>query len=89
MGKVKVWYDSEGDYLEVMFEKKEGYFRETESDQIMEKVDMEGNVIGFSILKDKFPQRSSYRSCSCRQKIVWMKKTKLTKKTLLSFKPLP
>jgi uncharacterized protein YuzE len=51
MEKVKVWYDSEGDYLEVMFEKKEGYFRETESDQIMEKVDMEGNVIGFSILK--------------------------------------
>ena len=51
MGKIKVWYDSEGDYLEVMFEKKEGYFKETESDQIMEKVDMEGNVIGFSILK--------------------------------------
>jgi uncharacterized protein YuzE len=51
MEKVKVWYDPEGDYLEVMFEKKEGYFRETESDQVMEKVDMEGNVIGFSILK--------------------------------------
>lgn len=51
MEKVKIWYDSEGDYLEVMFEKKEGYFRETESDQIMEKVDTEGNVIGFSILK--------------------------------------
>jgi uncharacterized protein YuzE len=51
MEKVRVWYDPEGDFLEVMFEKKEGYFRETESDQIMEKVDMEGNVIGFSILK--------------------------------------
>jgi len=51
MEKVKIWYDSEGDYLEVMFEKKEGYFKETESDQIMEKVDMDGNVIGFSILK--------------------------------------
>ncbi len=51
MKKVKIWYDPEGDYLEVMFEKKKGYFRETESDQIMEKVDMEGNVIGFSILK--------------------------------------
>jgi uncharacterized protein YuzE len=51
MEKVKVWYDPEGDYLEVMFEKKEGYFKETESDQIMEKVDMDGNVIGFSILK--------------------------------------
>ncbi len=51
MEKVKVWYDSEGDFLEVIFENKEGFFRETESDQIMEKVDMEGNVIGFSILK--------------------------------------
>ena len=51
MEKVKIWYNPEGDYLEVIFEKKEGYFRETESDQIMEKVDMEGKVIGFSILK--------------------------------------
>jgi uncharacterized protein YuzE len=54
MEKVRVWYDPEGDFLEIMFEKKEGYFRETESDQIMEKVDkvdMEGKVIGFSILK--------------------------------------
>jgi uncharacterized protein YuzE len=51
MEKIKVWYDSEGDYLEVMFEKKEGYFKETESDQVMEKVDMDGKVIGFSILK--------------------------------------
>jgi uncharacterized protein YuzE len=51
MEKVRVWYDPEGDYLEVIFKKKEGYFRETESDQIMEKVDMDGNVIGFSILK--------------------------------------
>ena len=51
MEKVRVWYDSEGDFLEVMFDKKEGYFKETESDQIMEKVDMDGNVIGFSILK--------------------------------------
>jgi uncharacterized protein YuzE len=51
MEKVKVWYDPEGDYLEVTFQQKEGYFKETESDQVMEKVDMEGNVIGFSILK--------------------------------------
>lgn len=51
MEKMKVWYDPEGDFIEVMFEKKEGYFKETASDQIMEKVDMEGKVIGFSILK--------------------------------------
>jgi len=48
---VKVWYDPEGDYLEVTFEQKEGYFRETAHDQVMGKVDSEGNVLGFSILK--------------------------------------
>lgn len=51
MDKVKVWYDPEGDFLEVTFKQKEGYFRETKSDQVMEKVDMKGNIIGFSILK--------------------------------------
>jgi hypothetical protein len=49
--KVKIWYDREGDYLEVIFDQREGYFRETESDQVMEKVDLQGRVLGFSILK--------------------------------------
>jgi len=52
MGKeIKVWYDQEGDYLEVLFDRKEGFFKETENDAVMEKVDNEGEVIGFSILK--------------------------------------
>ena len=45
-----IWYDPEGDYLEVIFERKEGYFRETDDDRIMEKVDAEGGLLGFSIL---------------------------------------
>jgi len=49
--KVKIWYDPEGDYLEVLFDEKPGYFRETPSDQVMEKVDDEGNVLGFSVLR--------------------------------------
>jgi len=49
--KVKIWYDAEGDYLEVIFEEKAGYFRETSNDQVMEKVDDEGNILGFSVLK--------------------------------------
>jgi uncharacterized protein YuzE len=49
--KVKIWYDPEGDYLEVMFDQKPGYFRETASDQVMEKVDEAGNLLGFSVLK--------------------------------------
>jgi uncharacterized protein YuzE len=48
---VKLWYDPEGDYLEVIFDQKEGYFRETENDQVMEKVDQAGNVLGFSVLR--------------------------------------
>ncbi len=47
---ISVWFDREGDFLEVMFERKEGFFRETANDQVMEKVDNDGNVIGFSVL---------------------------------------
>jgi uncharacterized protein YuzE len=49
--EVSIWFDPEADYLEVLFERKEGYFRETESDAVMEKVDNDGRVLGFSILK--------------------------------------
>ncbi len=31
--------------------KKPGFFRETASDQVMQKVDDEGNLLGFSVLK--------------------------------------
>jgi len=48
---VKLWYDREGDYLEVVFDQKEGYLQETENDQFMKRVDAEGNILGFSILK--------------------------------------
>lgn len=47
---IKVWFDKEGDFLEVMFDVKAGYFKETENEDVMEKVDADGNVIGFSIL---------------------------------------
>lgn len=50
-GKVRIWYDPEGDYLEVIFDQKPGYFRETSSDQVMEKVDDQGHILGFSVLK--------------------------------------
>ena len=49
--KLTVWFDTEGDFLEVIFDRKPGYFRETANDQVMEKVDEQGNVIGFSVLR--------------------------------------
>jgi uncharacterized protein YuzE len=50
MRHVKIWYDAEGDYLEVIFEQKPGYFQATDNDQVMQKVDDDGNVLGFSVL---------------------------------------
>ena len=49
--KLRIWFDSHGDYLEVIFDQKPGYFRETANDQVMEKVDDQGNIIGFSVLR--------------------------------------
>jgi uncharacterized protein YuzE len=48
--KIKVWFDAEADFLEVRFSDAVGYEKETKHDAVMERVDMEGHVIGFSIL---------------------------------------
>ncbi|MEW6682809.1 MAG: DUF2283 domain-containing protein [Nitrospirota bacterium] len=48
--KLKVWFDAEGDFLEVQFSDAPGYMRETAHDAVMQRVDAEGKVIGFSIL---------------------------------------
>ena len=47
---ISVWFDPEGDFLEVIFDQYEGYFRETDDDRVMEKVDAKGNILGFSII---------------------------------------
>jgi len=49
--EVRIWYDKEGDFLEVIFGIRKGYFKETDNDAVMKKVDDQGNIIGFSILK--------------------------------------
>jgi len=48
--RVKVWFDPEADFLEVIFSDAPGYMRETENDAVMERVDLEGNLLGFSIM---------------------------------------
>lgn len=47
--KVNIWFDLEGDYLEVHFKEALGYMKETAHDAVVERVDSEGKVIGFSI----------------------------------------
>jgi len=47
---VRIWFDPEGDFLEVLFSDRPGYMRQTTPDAVMERVDDDGNVLGFSIL---------------------------------------
>ena len=49
--RLKIWYDKEGDCLEVMFEQRTRTFRETSNPHVMEKVDEDGNVLGFSVMR--------------------------------------
>ncbi len=49
--QVKIWYDPEGDFLEVLFSDKAGYMKETNNDAIMERVDEEGNILGFTVMQ--------------------------------------
>jgi uncharacterized protein YuzE len=48
--KVRLWFDREADYLEVQFKEGAGYMKETAHDAVMERVDADGDIIGFSIL---------------------------------------
>jgi hypothetical protein len=48
--KVKVWFDPEGDYLEVQFSDAPGFMRQTAHDAVMERVNEQGQVLGFSVL---------------------------------------
>ena len=48
--KVKIWFDAEADFIEVRFSDAAGYEKETKHDAVMERVDAQGQVIGFSVM---------------------------------------
>jgi hypothetical protein len=47
--KVKIWFDAEADCLEVRFSEEAGHMQETRHDAVMERVNQQGRVIGFSV----------------------------------------
>lgn len=47
---VKIWYDAQGDFLEVLFSDEAGYMRQTQHDAVMERVSDSGKLLGFSIM---------------------------------------
>lgn len=48
--KIKVWFDTEGDFLEVQFKETPGFMRPTSNEAVMERVDEQGHIVGFSVL---------------------------------------
>ncbi|MFQ6029524.1 MAG: DUF2283 domain-containing protein [Dehalococcoidia bacterium] len=47
--RVNIWYDTEGDFLEVVWEKKSGDFVKSKDGRTWVKLDDEGNILGFQI----------------------------------------
>jgi len=45
---MRVWYDREGDFLEIIFRDAKGYFQEIDED-VYERVDQSGNLLGYAI----------------------------------------
>lgn len=49
MAGMKVWYDQEGDYLEVVFENAPASLEEVRED-VFERRTPEGRIVGFSVM---------------------------------------
>ena len=47
--KVSIWYDKEGDMLEVLWAFREGYFTPTNDERIFRQLNDDGEVIGFLV----------------------------------------
>ena len=47
--QLSVWYDQEGDYLEIIFADRKGYFKDA-GDDLFIRVDSKGRVIGFAVM---------------------------------------
>lgn len=50
MDKLKIWYDPEGDFLEISLANKKGEYRPSPSENVIFKVDKKGEFIGFAVL---------------------------------------
>ena len=47
--QVSVWYDEEGDMLEVLWAFREGYFTPTDDERVLKRLGDDGEVLGFLI----------------------------------------
>ena len=55
---ISIWFDKEGDFLEITFKDAKGYFQEI-SDDIYERVDENGNLLGYAVFNMSKHERQS------------------------------
>lgn len=69
MGRLSVWFDEEGDFLEVTMDRDVGSFNDL-GNGIFERVDADGNTIGFAVLniakrsENELPFEAEFRRIS-------------------------
>ncbi len=64
MGKeMKIWFDREADFLEISMSNKKGFFKDV-GDDVFERVDSKGNVIGFAIFN--FTKKTQHKEKKVR-----------------------
>ena len=56
---IKVYFDKEGDFLEVLFADKPGFMRATDHDAVMERVSEAGEILGFTVARVSAQPKSS------------------------------
>ena len=47
---IKLWYDSEADFLEVIFKKGKGVAYDTEDERVEVRLDADGGILSFHVL---------------------------------------
>ena len=47
---IKLWYDSDADFLEVVFEKGKGVAYDTDDERVEVRLDAQGKVLSFHVL---------------------------------------
>ncbi|MBU0519844.1 DUF2283 domain-containing protein [bacterium] len=50
MDKLKIWYDPEGDFLEISVSDIKGEFRSSSNRNVLIKTDRRGSIVGFAVL---------------------------------------
>ncbi len=60
MAEVKVWYDRDGDFLEIVFRDAPAFLEEIDDD-IFERRTPEGEIVGFAVMNFSHHDRDNLR----------------------------